>query len=169
MRISTLPAHVADASSEERLSRAVARTARGWMRLGREEARALELTLPQVMLMHALNEVGPLPATRWAELVGSSPSASTGLLDGLEAAGYVRREHDRTDRRLVLVSLTASGRAVVRRLVAAHRRRWRSLCRGIPEGRLAAAAGTLDEIVERLEAHVPPDPIVRSRARSVSS
>jgi DNA-binding MarR family transcriptional regulator len=44
-----------------------------------------------------------------------SPAAMTGRLDALERVGYVRRLHDTTDRRRVLVELTPEGREVWRR------------------------------------------------------
>jgi DNA-binding MarR family transcriptional regulator len=44
-----------------------------------------------------------------------SPAAMTGRLDALERVGYVRRLHDTTDRRRVLVELTSEGREVWRR------------------------------------------------------
>jgi DNA-binding MarR family transcriptional regulator len=46
---------------------------------------------------------GPLTAGRLAELTGLSTGAVTGLIDRLEAAGYVRREKDPRDRRRVIV------------------------------------------------------------------
>jgi DNA-binding MarR family transcriptional regulator len=46
---------------------------------------------------------GPLTAGRLAELTGLTTGAVTGLIDRLEAAGYVRREKDPRDRRRVIV------------------------------------------------------------------
>jgi DNA-binding MarR family transcriptional regulator len=46
---------------------------------------------------------GPLTAGRLSELTGLTTGAVTGLIDRLEAAGYVRREKDPRDRRRVIV------------------------------------------------------------------
>ena len=46
---------------------------------------------------------GPITAGRLAELTGLTTGAVTGLVDRLEAAGYVRRERDPGDRRRVIV------------------------------------------------------------------
>jgi DNA-binding MarR family transcriptional regulator len=49
----------------------------------------------------------PLTASDLARTTGISTAAATGLVDRLEAAGYVRRQPDRTDRRRTIVALAA--------------------------------------------------------------
>jgi DNA-binding MarR family transcriptional regulator len=49
---------------------------------------------------------GPLTAGALAEATGLTTGAITGVVDRLERAGYARREHDRADRRKVLVRAT---------------------------------------------------------------
>lgn len=51
----------------------------------------------------SLEQTGRMSAGRLAELTGLTTGAITGLLDRLEAAGYVRRERDPGDRRRVIV------------------------------------------------------------------
>ncbi|MFW6079101.1 MAG: MarR family winged helix-turn-helix transcriptional regulator, partial [Gemmatimonadota bacterium] len=51
-----------------------------------------------------LQETGPIPAGRLAELTGLSTGAVTTIIDRLEAAGYARRESDPADRRRVIVA-----------------------------------------------------------------
>jgi DNA-binding MarR family transcriptional regulator len=46
---------------------------------------------------------GPMPAGRLAELSGLTTGAITGVVDRLEAAGYVQRERDPDDRRRVIL------------------------------------------------------------------
>lgn len=137
-------------TTADRLSETVGRVARGWIRIGREEARGLGLSLPQLFLLRGVRELGPFPATRWADLIGSSPSALTGLLDGLEDGGYVQRTHDEADRRQVLISLTPKGRTLADRLKAEFQARWRTYCSGIPPPRLDAAADVLGLILARM-------------------
>lgn len=47
--------------------------------------------------------VGPMPAGRLAEITGLTTGAITGIVDRLEARGYVRREKDPSDRRRVII------------------------------------------------------------------
>ena len=55
--------------------------------------------------MHLLQLHGPLTPGRLAELSGLTTGTVTGVLDRLEAGGFVRRERDATDRRKVIVKL----------------------------------------------------------------
>lgn len=50
-------------------------------------------------------EAGPVTAGRLAELTGLTTGAITGVLDRLERAGFVVREHDPNDRRRIIVRL----------------------------------------------------------------
>ncbi|MEV5436319.1 MarR family transcriptional regulator [Streptomyces sp. NPDC052682] len=52
-----------------------------------------------------LERNGPLTAKELAELTGLAPASVTGLLDRLEAKGFVRRTRHPTDKRRVLVEL----------------------------------------------------------------
>ncbi|MFJ1810993.1 MULTISPECIES: MarR family winged helix-turn-helix transcriptional regulator [unclassified Streptomyces] len=52
-----------------------------------------------------LQRQGPLTAKDLAELTGLAPASVTGLVDRLEAKGFVRRVKHPTDRRRVLVEL----------------------------------------------------------------
>lgn len=50
-----------------------------------------------------LTMYGPMTAGRLAEITGLTTGAITGVVDRLEAAGYVRRERDPRDRRRVML------------------------------------------------------------------
>ncbi|MFB9722298.1 MarR family winged helix-turn-helix transcriptional regulator [Planobispora longispora] len=58
----------------------------------------------------------PLPMRRMARLFNCDPSNVTGIVDRLEARGFLRREPDPADRRVKNVTLTPEGRQVVREL-----------------------------------------------------
>jgi DNA-binding MarR family transcriptional regulator len=65
--------------------------------------------------LHMLRRGGaPYRATpgQLAAQLGMSPAAMTNRLDALELEGYVKRQHDRDDRRRVLVTLTEAGHQV---------------------------------------------------------
>src|ERR687883_2098882 len=49
---------------------------------------------------------GPMPAGKLGELTGLTTGAVTGVIDRLEAAGYVRRSNDPKDRRRTIVEPT---------------------------------------------------------------
>jgi DNA-binding MarR family transcriptional regulator len=150
MAASALARRSALRSPDERLSETVLHLTRGWMRLGREAARGLGLSLPQLFLLSGLREMGKVPVTRWVEVMGSSPSACTGLIDGMESEGYILRTRDDVDRRQVLISLTPKGRHVADRVNEELRQKWKTFCANIPRAQLGAASATLERIQSRI-------------------
>jgi len=87
-------------------ARAVAFTAR------RLERSLGEMTLPQFRVL-ALVASSTERASRIAERAAVTRPSLTGLLDGLEARGWVRRVVVDGDRRGVLLEVTADGRAAL--------------------------------------------------------
>lgn len=59
---------------------------------------------------------GPLSMTEIAEEIGISTAASTGLVDNMQAKGYVARTHSTMDRRSVSVGLTEAGQAALQKI-----------------------------------------------------
>ncbi|MFF8863597.1 MarR family winged helix-turn-helix transcriptional regulator [Streptomyces sp. NPDC015139] len=63
------------------------------------------LNATEVRTLDHLRREGPLTAKDLAGLTGLAPASVTGLLDRLEAKGFVRRVKHPTDRRRVVVEL----------------------------------------------------------------
>jgi DNA-binding MarR family transcriptional regulator len=61
-------------------------------------------------LLNQLAVRGPLNQRELAERVGQHPAGVSRLLDELDALGFVARHRDASDRRCVVVDLTAAGR-----------------------------------------------------------
>lgn len=57
-----------------------------------------------------LRRFGPMTAGELAEQTGLTTGAVTGLVDRLERDGFVKREHDRHDRRRVIIRPKEQGR-----------------------------------------------------------
>jgi DNA-binding MarR family transcriptional regulator len=68
-------------------------------------AQRVGLGASDAQFMHLLQLHGPLTPGRLAELSGLTTGTVTGVIDRLEAAGFVRRERDESDRRKVIVKL----------------------------------------------------------------
>ena len=66
------------------------------------------LKLPQYIVMGALRQRA-MRMTELAELTNTSSANVTGMVDRLVERGLASREHDPSDRRVVLVSLTPLG------------------------------------------------------------
>jgi DNA-binding MarR family transcriptional regulator len=109
------------------------------------------LSLPQYHLLEALRETLELPVGELADRAGVAPPTATRMLDCLARDGFVERRHSETDRRSVLVRLTAEGEQAVDKaqdVIEAWRRQvFESLA---PEEREPAARllGRLSQIME---------------------
>lgn len=73
-------------------------------------------TIGRFKTLANLNGRGPIRAGELASLCGTTPSATTEVIEGLVEEGLVRRVDDPSDRRAVMVSLTAKGEAEVTRV-----------------------------------------------------
>lgn len=105
--------------------------------------RSAGLTFSQRRVLRQLRG-GPLGARELAVAVNLSAPSLTRTVDRLERSGLVRRAMDESDRRRIVVSLTAAGE----RVLADHR--------VFRDSGLVAAAGALDQrsraaLVERLD------------------
>lgn len=124
--------------------------ARGTMRVLRREAAAAGLSMPQAMILSWLAREGPRPTTGWSERIGTSPSATSELVDGLEGAGAVRRRRNPTDRRQVMIELTADGHRLFEKVRAGQREHLRRALSGLPRAELELTLRTLERLTERL-------------------
>lgn len=72
--------------------------------------RVAGLTSPQLWAMKVLDDTGPLRLSDLARQMYLHPSTLVGIVDRLEARGYVTRTRSKTDRREIAVALTEDGR-----------------------------------------------------------
>jgi DNA-binding MarR family transcriptional regulator len=91
------------------------------------------LTLSQYALIQGLAESDCARVVELAADAGVTASTATRILDVLERRGIVRRRRTPEDRRSVLVSLTDSGRDVLRARHEWQRQIERSFYSGLPE------------------------------------
>jgi len=86
-----------------------------------------------------VNEEVPLPPNEIAERLIISRATITGLLDSLERRGYVRRMPHSSDRRMLLIEPTESGRSVAnefRLVVHKHQKQWLAVLSESEQGQL---------------------------------
>jgi len=116
---------------------------------------AEEVTLTQYRTLVVLASRGPQSLAALAEAVDVTPSTATRMCDRLVRKGLIGRRHERSDRRLIRLSLTRTGRGLVDAVTERRRKEIAQLLSAIPEGkqidlvdslqRLAAAAGEVPE------------------------
>ncbi len=98
------------------LLKAVRRIARAFDIQSRRIDRAVGLTLPQLVVLTSVGEMGEVTSRAIAAEADLSAPTAVGILDKLEEKGLVERYRSLRDRRIVHVRLTDRGRS---RLAAA--------------------------------------------------
>ncbi|MED1800857.1 MarR family winged helix-turn-helix transcriptional regulator [Brevibacillus porteri] len=79
------------------------------------------LTGPQFYILHQLEQKEKCTVGELAESMGVKPSAITAMIDRLDKHGFVARDRDEEDRRVVYISLRDSGKKILQ--VAKQNRR----------------------------------------------
>jgi DNA-binding MarR family transcriptional regulator len=92
------------------LARAVQVCARGLGRIGRERARAGDITPQQADALELIEARGVVSTSVLAELLGIDPSTASRNLAGLQRAGLISRKRDAEDGRQTEVRLTPKGK-----------------------------------------------------------
>lgn len=108
------------------------------------------LTPARVHLLWALQHDGPMSQHELATRLEVSPRNITGLVDALEASGYVSRSPHPTDRRSTIVSLAASARRMMRRMQRDHAELTAELLGAVDPADRAALERGIDAIAGRL-------------------
>jgi DNA-binding MarR family transcriptional regulator len=80
-----------------------------------------------------------------------APANVTGLIDRIEAKGYVRRRRDPHDRRLWVIELTEDGTKVYRNISSRFRQYARGLGSALSPEELKAAVTSLDKVRKRVK------------------
>ena len=79
-----------------------------------------DLTYSQFAVLEALYHLGPLTQGEVSQKVLKSGSNMTTVIDNLERDGFVRRERDAKDRRVIHVHLTQAGSSKLEAVFPAH-------------------------------------------------
>jgi DNA-binding MarR family transcriptional regulator len=108
------------------------------------------LSTARMRVLWVVHHSGPLTQQALAHALEVSPRNVTALVDALEEAGYLHRSAHPTDRRAVLVSLTALGAQLMETTTREHAELSATLLDAVrPEDRGAVERG-LEAIADRL-------------------
>ena len=118
---------------------------------GRETRRPGELTDAQYSLLFCLRDQSRMSVRDLANAADLSPASVTEMLDGLAEAGLVERNRSDRDRRVVLTSLTDSGRGLVEQRRARFEPRFRAALEPFSEDELVVAAAVLERLRDLFE------------------
>jgi DNA-binding MarR family transcriptional regulator len=111
-------------------------------------AAAEETTIAQYRSLVVLASRGPQRLVDLAGTLGVAPSTTGRMCDRLTRKGLLRRHRARADRRVVLVSITAAGRAVVDQATARRRELIAEILTVLPPSRQQDVAVALRAFAE---------------------
>lgn len=126
----------------------------------KDMARAFEgtpLTPSRTRVLWELAASGPSSQHALASRLEVSPRNITGLVDALEAGGYVTRSPHPTDRRSIIVSLGASAHELMREMQQDHVELSAELLGAVDAADRDAVVRGIDAIAERLRELVAAD------------
>lgn len=106
------------------------------------------ITGPQLVCLLAVAKEGPMTVSALGRSVHLSASTIVGILDRLEAKGFVHRERDKQDRRQVYVSATDAGRAAAKSSPSPLQDKLAEALRDLPEQDQKAISESLERIVD---------------------
>jgi DNA-binding MarR family transcriptional regulator len=117
-------------------------------------ARDYGLGFARGRVLWALSESGPVLMRALSEALGVSPRTVTGLVDALEADGWVTRSPHPADRRATIISLTPTAESTLEQLNASYRTLAHDLLRDVPPDDLRRCREVIRQLEDGLEAAV---------------
>jgi len=133
-------------------ARALQLVARALGRLGRERARAGDVTPQQADALQLIIERGSISTSSLALLLAIDPSTASRNLGGLERGGYLVRRRGPDDGRQNEVKVTPRGRRVAEAVSSDWTSTYASLLERIPRGERQRVADALEVLARVLDA-----------------
>ncbi len=109
------------------------------------------LTTARTHLLWELHQIGPSTQQALAAALKVSPRNVTGLVDALEAGGFVERRPHPTDRRALLVTLTELGVRTMAEMAAERQKAAGQLVADFGDQELEQFSRSLDLVADRLD------------------
>jgi DNA-binding MarR family transcriptional regulator len=110
-----------------------------------------DLTQGQIRALFTIDVKGEATAGELAKAAELSPASVSTMLDHLERDGIIERRRSDHDRRVVVVTLTESGRALLDKKRDAWRERGAQALAGLSDAELAAAADVMHRMAAMLD------------------
>jgi DNA-binding MarR family transcriptional regulator len=117
-------------------------------------ARDYGLGFARGRVLWALRDSGPVLMRALSEALGVSPRTVTGLVDSLEADGWVTRTPHPADRRATIISLTPASEETLARLTDSYRTLAHDLLGDVPEEDLVRCRAVIRQLEDRLDRSV---------------
>ncbi|HEY1697370.1 MAG TPA: MarR family transcriptional regulator [Polyangiaceae bacterium] len=138
-------------ATETKTARALQVVARALGRIGREQARAGEVTPQQAEALQLIADRGAMSTSTLAILLGIDPSTASRNLAGLERAGYILRKRGADDGRQTDVRLTPRGKRTAEAVSTEWTLAYSTLLDRVPRGERQRLTEALDVLARLLE------------------
>ncbi|MCX5694917.1 MAG: MarR family transcriptional regulator [Candidatus Omnitrophica bacterium] len=89
---------------------------RGFLRMQHNDIYKGKITLPQLLILDLLSSQEASKMTDLAKLMKVTTAATTGIVQRLVLLGYVQREYDQNDRRIIRVKLSVKGAELLKKI-----------------------------------------------------
>lgn len=136
---------------EERFSHALHSTARAWRLALDRRMKDLGLSQASWLAIGSLAKYGPVSQTELARMLGIEDPSMVAMVDRMVKAGHMERQPSPTDRRVKLVTLTDSGRAVYAHLRSLADPFREELLGGVDRDKLAMITDFLESLQAAIE------------------
>lgn len=110
------------------------------------------ITGPQLWALKTISQNENLSLSDLSKRMYLHPSTITGVMDRLEKKGYVKRNRDQVDRRVIYLQLTAEGKKLVKRAPNPVQGRMIYGLRNLKKGELSLIYDSVKKLVEIMEA-----------------
>lgn len=110
--------------------------------------RDVGLTLPQLIVLQCVQDLGEVTSRAISLEADLSPPTVVGILDKLEAKGFIRRYRSERDRRIVHTSLTDEGKRILKRIPSILGDSFDGRFLGLPDARRKSVIEGLELIGE---------------------
>lgn len=139
------------AANDAKTARALQLVARALGRLGRERARAGDVTPQQAEALQLIAERGAISTSSLAMLLGIDPSTASRNLAGLERGGYIVRRRGADDGRQTDVRLTPRGKRTAEAVTTEWGSAYALLLDRLPRGERQRIADALETLARMLD------------------
>jgi len=113
------------------------------------------VTVPQLLCMLKIDELGPMTQKELSDAVFLNPSTIVGIIDRLEKAGILARQRSDEDRRRTSISLTPKGKQMVEESPSPLQQSLAEGIESLPELEKATIALALERIIELIDQDPP--------------
>lgn len=142
-----------ESAETAKVFKAIRRIVRAIDLRSREVSRAVGLTIPQIVVLQAIRDLGKVTTKALSEQADLSSATVVTILDKLEEKGLITRYRSDTDRRIVHTRLTTKGHAILQDVPSLlHVDFQKKFASRSPE-RQKALVDAIEEIAEMLNAH----------------